>query len=1268
PGDDITVPATNGIYVVDYNGGSSPKTTATPATATSVLQLATDGSQGFIEAVAVDTRGTAGITDDIVYFLTNDTVVTPIAGTASLWYHTGATTALVGNVPTLAGASPHTGLSFDPLGRVLYVSDQDAAGNTDSILKLALNLAGDTVVTSTPFALDTLNGQSPSSNETIPGQTAVDTLPVATVHNTAFTEGTPVLVDSALTIADPDVFLTSVTITISGGFAGDGDTLSFDTTGTAITGPASPVSADVNGNITLTLTGRDTLADYQVALANTLTFNSGNNPTNFGANPTRTVTWHFDDGAVGDPHSTGNTKVSTINITAVSNAPVVDLDLSNNHGTLLNYNAAYTVGGTPAAIADIDPSITDVDTATVSFATITLTNFVAGDLLSISGALPAHITASAYDSLTGVLTLTSDLGFDVTHAAYQQALQQVVFSTTSSDFATVRDISVVVDDGGAAPHASAPAHAFITVSGNAAPVANADSFTALEAGGLNNATAGNSPSGNLITGTGSATAVPDTDADGPVSALYVSAVDAVTPGNVVVTGVVGTAMTGKYGSLTVNSNGSYSYSLDNTNAAVQALVPAGATLADVFHYTIKDASGAASSSAAITITISGADDTALASADVGSMSEDAAVATTFNVRANDTLDPDAPATNAITLLGGATAVGNGSASGLGIDIGDVTRSVNGSNEIVVTLSGSDFQKLKVGDTATITLPYRLAGDTQNSDSSLTITVNGANDLPVAVDDTGSSMSEDAATTPFTVIGNDTLDVDRTAPTAATPGLVTTGTVTAVGNLTASGKVTGSDVTVGVNASNQITVSLGANFQKLSTGETATIDVTYLLHGDGADTSTAHLQVTVNGANDAPVVDLLNTAGLQTTGVTSTFTENGPVPPSVPVTVLPQVTLSDIDSTTLASATVTLTNAQTGVDVLTLSGQAGTSGTLNSGGSVDDDISWSIDTSTPGQISVNFTDAAGGNAPTLANYQSALQLIQFNNASDNPTQTDRTFTVTINDGVTTNAATTATLDFVAINDNPVNTVPGAQNAITTDTDYAFNGAKTISVSDADAGSGLIHTTLSAVHGDLTVTLGGATVFTGTNGTHTVGLQGTVTQINAALATLVYNSDAGYTDADTLQILTNDQGNSPAPAQSDTDTVSLNIIPKVWYIDDSVGAQSDATHFTSLAAFNTAHNAVSAANAPSFIYVRFGNDGVYSDTDGINLKPGEILLGQGADLTYSKTNGGTATLETGSSGLTPTITVTGGAGNAGVTLAQNNTLSGFNIAVSGADGIG
>jgi hypothetical protein len=45
--------------------------------------------------------------------------------------------------------------------------------------------------------------------------------------------------------------------------------------------------------------------------------------------------------------------------------------------------------------------------ATLASATITVTNHQANDLLSINGALPGNITASAFNPGTGVLTLSS---------------------------------------------------------------------------------------------------------------------------------------------------------------------------------------------------------------------------------------------------------------------------------------------------------------------------------------------------------------------------------------------------------------------------------------------------------------------------------------------------------------------------------------------------------------------------------------------------------------------------------------------------------------------------------------------------------------------------------------------------------------------------------------------------------------------------------------------------------------------------------------------
>ena len=57
------------------------------------------------------------------------------------------------------------------------------------------------------------------------------------------------------------------------------------------------------------------------------------------------------------------------------------------------------------------------------------------------------------------------------------------------------------------------------------------------------------------------------------------------------------------------------------------------------------------------------------------------------------------------------------------------------------------------------------------------------------------------------------------------------------------------------------MTLGANFQHMQDGQTATFDVPYTLHGDQAgDTSTATLHVTVNGVNDAPTITALTFNG------------------------------------------------------------------------------------------------------------------------------------------------------------------------------------------------------------------------------------------------------------------------------------------------------------------------------------------------------------------------------------------------------------------------
>jgi VCBS repeat-containing protein len=70
---------------------------------------------------------------------------------------------------------------------------------------------------------------------------------------------------------------------------------------------------------------------------------------------------------------------------------------------------------------------------------------------------------------------------------------------------------------------------------------------------------------------------------------------------------VASAVAGQFGRLTVNADGSYSYAVDDDNAAVQALRNTADTLTDTFSYTVRDTAGA-TATATLTLTIHGAND------------------------------------------------------------------------------------------------------------------------------------------------------------------------------------------------------------------------------------------------------------------------------------------------------------------------------------------------------------------------------------------------------------------------------------------------------------------------------------------------------------------------------------------------------------------------------------------------------------------------------------------------------------------------------------
>ena len=166
--------------------------------------------------------------------------------------------------------------------------------------------------------------------------------------------------------------------------------------------------------------------------------------------------------------------------------------------------------------------------------------------------------------------------------------------------------------------------------------------------------------------------------------------------------------------LTLNPDGSYSF--DAADAAYQHLA-AGATEEVVASYTVTDAQGA-TGTASLTITVTGTNDAPVAVGDTDAVDEDGII--TGSVAANDgDLDDGEAATLSYALdapVAGLTLNPDGSYS---FDAGDAA-----------------YQHLAAGATEEVVASYTVT-DAQGATgtASLTITVTGTNDAPVAVGDT-----------------------------------------------------------------------------------------------------------------------------------------------------------------------------------------------------------------------------------------------------------------------------------------------------------------------------------------------------------------------------------------------------------------------------------------------------------------------------------------------------------------------------------------------------
>jgi hypothetical protein len=143
-----------------------------------------------------------------------------------------------------------------------------------------------------------------------------------------------------------------------------------------------------------------------------------------------------------DSHGGTDTGTVLITVTCVNDAPVVDLNGTGNAG--FDVSRGFTEDSGPADVAPAADLI-DVDDTNLESATITLTNHPDGAAESLSVDISGtSITASSYNSGTGVLTLT---GSD-TKAHYQQVIRSLKYANTSNTPGTTdRSVNVKVTDG-----------------------------------------------------------------------------------------------------------------------------------------------------------------------------------------------------------------------------------------------------------------------------------------------------------------------------------------------------------------------------------------------------------------------------------------------------------------------------------------------------------------------------------------------------------------------------------------------------------------------------------------------------------------------------------------------------------------------------------------------------------------------------------------------------------------------------------------------------
>ena len=515
----------------------------------------------------------------------------------------------------------------------------------------------------------------------------------------------------------------------------------------------------------------------------------------------------------------------------VVNNPVI-LGGLNTSGGELTLNEANLPDGT----ASNPLALTQNGTFTVTAAD-GLLNLNVGGISVISGGVAAGfpqsittqlgntLTITGYDPATGVVSYSYTLNGNDTHSAGDGANSlseqfTVVAGDTNGDTATgsldiniTDDAPTAIDDS----NANTASETLLTLTGSVLP--------------------------NDIQG---ADRIPTGPNSGPV---------------------IGGTFTGTYGTLVLNPNGTYTYTLNPDDADFKAL-HGGGSGTESFVYTLTDSDGD-TSTATLVLNIHNNDDPI----DIGGLGVSGGELSVYEKNLGDGSAPDAGAltqsgTFTITALDGVQSLSIGGVSVVsgGVSAG-FPQSITTPLGSTLTITGYDSA------TGIVSYSYTLADneshanadganslseqfavtvvDDNGTTANASLDVNIVDDLPNAVNDSNANTaSETLLTLNGNVLTNDVQGADR-VPTGENAGPITPGTFSGVYG------------TLVLNANGTYTYTLNtsdADFKALHGGGDGTETFAYTITDSDGDTSTANLVLQIHNNDDPVTIDGLNVNG------------------------------------------------------------------------------------------------------------------------------------------------------------------------------------------------------------------------------------------------------------------------------------------------------------------------------------------------------------------------------------------------------------------------